>query len=215
MKKVALLFTILCVSILNGMENHRNHNGSHLENLSVEAQAALNAAFKTGKLDTVINTIKEISDIDNELYNNVLFNMIYVIRYLKEFTTLVHILAKEFKMDPYKIAEKFKTPTAKRYVELYKQLEKQILNKQNITETKKLIAEGADVTANPMLLFLALLAENPTTTMIKLLLENGANPFVTDKDGRTPLEYLNAVRKNIPKYAPIKSLFENAMKKQE
>ena len=212
MKKIVLLFTVLCAGALNSMDHVKNGH-TPLENLSLEAKNALTLAFETKNLDTVITTLKKISDTDDELYNKAMFNILYVAKDKHAFKNLVHILARQFNMHPHKIAEKFKTPTSKKYVELYNELEKNVIDKQNIITIKKLIEGGVDVTANPNILFLAIFAENPKAAIIKLLLDHGANPYVTGSDGLTPLEFLNAARKNIPEYKQIKLLLEHATNK--
>lgn len=209
MQKTILLLTILCASQLYSM-NHVNNGNSHLESLSIQAKDALRLAFATNRLDTVINTLKKISDADDDLYNQALFNTLYVLKYRQAFKELVHILARHFNIAPYQIAEQFKTPVSKEYVQLYEQVKVHVLDKQNVTRVKELINEGADVTADPHILLLAIVAEKPTAAMIQLLLAHGANPHITGDNNMTPLELLNGARRNIAEYEQIKTLLENA-----
>lgn len=217
MKKTMLLLTILYASILNGMYSNHNtsiKNGhSHLESLSSPAKNALTSAFATNNLNIVIDTLKKISDADDDLYNETLYKVLYVLKYRQSFKELMHILARNFNMAPYQIAEKFKTPVSKEYVQLYEQLKSHVLDKQNITRIKELMQQGADITADPHILLLAIVAEKPTAALVQLLLAHGANPHITGDNNMTPLELLNGARRNISEYEQIKTLLENAMKK--
>src|SRR5262245_54934151 len=107
MKKTIILFTILSIGLLNGMETEPSY-----ETLPKELkQEIINTALATSKsVDEAINTLKTVSALQGIQFDK-LFD-------LKDFTKLVHMLADKFNTKTELIAEKFKTPVAEEYVRL-------------------------------------------------------------------------------------------------
>lgn len=167
MKKIALLFIILCAGHLYGMKRpageHYVENDIRSElkpeiwgQLPEEVKALIMIALAQSDddIDETINNIKKVSLINKTL--NQMINVEY--GNLQGFTQLVHILADKFAVTTSIIAEGFKTSVAKQYIELGKNL---ILcfdllrygENQNISingmapldNAVKLIKEGADV----------------------------------------------------------------------
>lgn len=231
MKKVFLLCALVCAGQMYGMDEQPQSKSFF--DLPTDVQAILISATSYDTADDAIKAIQAISRTNKEL--NRLVNKEYgkLSEYdLKEFTALVHRLADKFKMDPMKIAYKFKTlegryyvaiPVARKYIDLSTLLRTHV-DRGNIEYVQRVIDSGADMTAEkPELLFLAMHV-NPTdisTEMIELLLKNGANPYDRDWEGRTLLDRLNLSArfypsfKNSPKYEKIKQLLEDAMAKQK
>jgi len=194
MKKIAILFTILCASALNGMENPQYGSYKGLGNLSPEIQVMIIQALNTYKNPVdVINAIKAISLVDKEL--NEIINQEYGNQ--KGFTKLVHILADKFNETTGEIADKFKTPAANEYIKLGSQLVNTIMDsdKSEGEKTKNeviaLIKDGADVNFSRKWYFgdeefgkdwfietplgnAIVFKENIELT--KLLIQSGANP---------------------------------------
>ncbi len=231
MKKLTLLFSLtiaLCVNALNGMEITKldpalwGRLPKDMKPIILIAFAGSKAFAESGNnLDAVINYFKE-ARLVNKTFKHELDN-------LKNFTTLMHLLAEKFGKRPIDIAHQFinrlnNLPVAKRYVELYEKLEMEALPMGNIAEVKKLIDEGVDITANPAVLNMAVLMGSALntgiqakalTTIIKLLLEHGANPYAKGGDNRTALDVHNFFNRHNPEYEQIKTLLEEAMKKKQ
>ena len=112
MKKIALLFTILCVGALSAIENPE---------YGQVPNEVLMALQSSNRLDKVIQNIIEARSFNREI--NMMLNEDF-----EGFTNIVNILATKFKTSPYEVALTFqntpvftfKSPMAKRYIELYK-----------------------------------------------------------------------------------------------
>ncbi len=140
MKKIALLFTILCVGALFGMEPERGHYVG-MEALPKEIKATIVMYLNEyDNLDDIVNAIKitsltncELYKIVDEMYGN-----------QKGFAVLAHLLANKFNTTTEDVAYQFNTPAAKTYISLGQKLIKAVkLN--TIDEVAQLILQGADV----------------------------------------------------------------------
>lgn len=202
MKKMTLLFTVLGASQLYGAMEVKN-----IRDLPRDIHSQiLNAAFPESKdnLDEAIKAIKATGAAQGLRYDN-----------LKDFTRLMHVLAKKFNTgphnvinSPYGVAEKFKTPLAEKYVKLADELELQIIS-DNIAGIQELITKGVDVTANTAIVYFAIFTSpTPNAEIIQLLLDNGANPNARGGNGRgqTPLELVNHLLKKTPEWAQTEAL---------
>src|SRR6476660_2972139 len=100
MKKIVLLFTILCVGALNGMEQPQKGHYGGLAELSPEIQVMIIQSLNTydknltpeENLTNIVNAIKAMSETNKQLHAVV--NDMY--GNLKGFTALVVILAEQF-----------------------------------------------------------------------------------------------------------------------
>lgn len=207
---MTLLFTLLCVSILNGMKNPERGHYVSLRDISPEIHVIIMHTLNNhNNLDDVINDIKEIS-LTNKQLNA-------VVNDIKGFTKIAHILAHTFNSTTDDVAKKFGTPTAKEYIYVTCTLMSAISN-CNINEVTQLINDGADVNYS----FYPRYYENGATLLthafacraneiIKLLLNSGANPNLKDKFGRNALEW-------VEEYTGVnkktKQLLEETIKKQ-
>ena len=217
MKKIFLLCALVCASHLYGMEPQRGHY-TGLGDLPRETQAIIISYLQTNNnLDGTIAAIKEASKgvglVNKQL--NTIVNEVYGIP--KGFTALVHMLAAKFNQTPIQIAKAFKTQTAKKYVALYEELYILVSLQPNVTKVKKLLDEGVDINAGPILYSATqpLLNGHRIAAMIALLLEHGANPYNKNSMGETPLERLNRLRPRTNKadYERAKALLKEAMEK--
>ncbi len=139
MKKIALLLTIVCTSQLYTMKRiYGMEPEPSYETLPPELkQEIINTALATNKkLSKKIEMIKNLSALHGVQYDN-----------LKDFTTLVHILNKELKVTTARIAMKFNTPTAEKYLMLGHNLSEAVRLDTQAAHDKiaDLIKEGADV----------------------------------------------------------------------
>lgn len=161
MKKIALLFTILCAGQLYGMESERSMYG--MEKMGafgelpkdIHHEIVKKAIESSKNLEDVIQAINVACAIHGACYDN-----------LKDFTKLVHILADKF--DKYTIfgvikflsteiiAEEFGTQIAKQYTELNNELLKMTQESswnpnraEVINKLEELIKAGADVNYLP------------------------------------------------------------------
>jgi len=221
MKKLIVLFTILCAAnALNGMEPLKPERGCYvglgMENLPQNVQVLIIKALNRG--DNLIDTINDIKA--TSMTNTTLKQLVYAeygdFSNIDGFTELVHVLARKFHTSPFRVAEKFDTAMAEKYVELYSKLELAVLDADK-GFVQQLIAKGADATGHPTLLHLAISAMRNgmrIAPIIKLLLEEGVDPNATNGDGKTALERLNEWRYNAPEYETIKALLEKAMEEQ-
>lgn len=195
MKKIALIFTILCVSQLYGIEpayeiepECSNYIDIGMSNLSKETQEILVANICIDDtLNNVINAIKATSA------SNATLNAIVNKKHgnLKGFETLVHMLANRFKKDPAYIANKFKTPASIHYMRLSVELIDATM-RSDVEQVKQLIKQGADTnyaTGPDSPLYLAAIEKNNPPT-VQLLLDAGAKPTIKDSSRRTMLEYV-------------------------
>ncbi len=173
MKKIVLLFILLCTGALTGMEQ------------------------KTA-LDREVEKYEESTNKLN----------------LEQFTALVHKLVVEFNNIPIPIhvASKFNSQVAKMYNTLCSALVNEIAFGQDIASVKELLESGADADCAPLLSIITS-KENPSAQMIKLLLDHGANPFMKDPRGQTPLEWvnytINKLQELLPGCEEVKSTSEN------
>lgn len=180
MKNIFLLCAIMCASQLYGMEPEQ----SHMEKLSPEVKTMIigvlhntyNPKFNSEEdLNNIVNAIKTMSEVNLE------FNAIvkYIYNNQKKFTKIIYTLAAKFNYTPSNIATKFKTPLAKKYVNLTDKLEDAATN-FNSEEVKNLIEQGADINAREMLQLVIIHYGRRNFdniyNMIKLLLKHGANP---------------------------------------
>ncbi len=143
MKKITLLFTLLCAGALNGMEvpEHGHYVGIGIEALPDDVKPLIIMYLNEyDDVDDIVTAIKatslsnkELNKIVNEMYGN-----------QKGFAALAHMLANKFNTTTEVVAEEFGTPAAKHYLDLGNQLNTAISSgKFNIA--KKLIEKGADV----------------------------------------------------------------------
>ncbi len=153
MKKIALLFTILCAGALYGMKRiqSRSKYGHYVSmaELSPEIQVMIIQALNTydknlnpeENLVNIINAIKAMSATNRQF--NTIVNDIY--GNLAGFTALVHILGKKFNINTDVIATKFETPIAEKYIQLGQNLMKETVQLDPINKVVQLIEQGADV----------------------------------------------------------------------
>jgi translation initiation factor 2 alpha subunit (eIF-2alpha) len=135
------------------------------------------------------------------------------INQMHTFTKILYILAEKFKMTPFAVAEQFDTPIADRYMDLYTKLEQAVVN-SDIEFVQKLIANGADAKANPLLIHIAIDKEPLNAELIKILLVEGkADPLALNKNGETPLEHLTCVHQDSVGYAKISQLINKLIKR--
>jgi len=148
MKKITLLFTLLCVAALNGMENPERNDYKGFGGLSPEIQVMIIRSLNIhDTLYNIIKAIKATSLVDKEL--NEIVNGEY--GNLAGFTALLHTLANKFP-DATKenMATLFNTEIANKYLELNRDFEYRTGNLHNPNQTKMLdtltqfIDQGAD-----------------------------------------------------------------------
>jgi len=229
MKKIALLFTILCAGALNGMENPEQGHYKGLGGLSPEMQVmiiqTLNNTYdytlsSKENLKNIINAIKATSLVDKELNETV--NDIYGNQ--KGFTALVHVLAKKFNTSTYNVAKEFKTKASQEYLDLGTQLANAIREKDN-AKVAELISQDADVNfiENPYrwimggkyrgnTILLTAVMYKHLVGSIQLLLDAGANPNLEER----ALESLFKMFEKSPhseEVSKIRTLLEEARKK--
>ncbi len=228
MKKIALLFTILCAGMLNGMEPEQGRFkgwGDLLPEMKVMVIQTLNTTYddqlsSQENLKNIIAAIKATRLVDTE--SNKIITTMYGDQ--SGFMTLAHILAKELNTSTYNVAKEFKTNASQKYLDLGTQLANAIRGKDN-AKVAELIIKGADVNfmENPVnmplhikyrgntLLITAIMYQN-SAEVIKLLLDKGANPNLENHIFE-PL--LNKFKKS--KYSEdaskIRTLLEEARKK--
>ncbi len=153
MKKIVLLFTLLCAGHLYGMKRLRPTEKTEEKLEAKELEAIWEALLEDVKPLIIMASAEGDEDLDTTIYNiikvsliNKQLNEMINEKYgnLPGFTALVHTLAKKFNKSTKTIAEKFKTPTAEQYIQLSQNLLKAVkLN--TIDEVAKLIKQGADV----------------------------------------------------------------------
>lgn len=209
MKKIPLLFTLICVSVLTGME---------LE--SIGDQFALPRKVNHcvvgnmelyNNIDTVIEAIKADSELCPEL------QVILENKHSEDFKTILYILAEKFDLSPCTVARKFNTSAANTYANLCDQLREK-LKSHDIAGIKQVLEKGADINGLPTLLIVMNdERQAPTAKLIKLLLKHGAYPFVAMEPSNVTALYMlkimhNDLNKRNPKeYKKIESLLKNAM----
>ena len=123
---------------------------------------------------------------------------------LHEFTQLVHMLANKFDKSTMEIASKFNTPTAKKYIELAKDMFATVMYQasyENIDhKIINLINNGADVDVVTPIFFnkrfqrlLYIVYKTDQKNIAKLLLDAGANPNFIEGSKEKTLNYINTV----------------------
>lgn len=192
MKKLALLFTLLCASMLNGMEQPECSRYADLEmgNLSPEVKAIIVSYLHTyNKLDAIIDAIKTKS-MPSTLLTQIITSTEYDNQ--KKFTALVHMLANKFNVSTATIAHKFATPASMLYVHLGDTLLIAV-SQNNLNKIAELFNQHADFNYNtgpeqttPLLK--AALANNQE--LIQFLIRLRANPNFIHPNGMTALEIL-------------------------
>ncbi len=237
MKKIILLLTMLCVSQLYGMEQPKKElsllEAENIGGLPKELQdrIAQTAIASSNNLDEAITMIKKLSASFGVRYDK-LFNN------LDDFTQLVHKLANKFKISTIEVSKPFRTPISQKYDVLTFRA-KERMNDWNASwvsgsiEDKKdklyaslnqLIKEGLDVNmtyANNYSLLADITSQTKSPTLVKLLLNAGANPHYKDREGKTALDKAR-FNSSSPwlsfeervNYAAIIQLLEEAMQKQ-
>ena len=223
MKKITLLFTIICAGQMYGMEQT-----PYALLLPELKQKIVNMALqsKNNTLDEAINALKGAS-----AFYKVSFDKLF--GDLKDFTKLVHILAAEFNVSTKEVAEKFNIPIAQKYINLGEKLIDLVygeklppvkaikLYEANLTPKKanpneiiKLIEDGADVNFTAKLDLtsgynespLSISTNNGDITLTKLLLKHGANPELAAKILKPSFIRYNE---------EVKELIKEAMKEQQ
>lgn len=184
MKKITLLLAITCSGALNGMmeQPECRHNTMYYTNwYFYEEIITSSLKLNNNNIDDTIKIIKAASTLQGIQFDN-LFNN------LKDFTTLVRMLAKKSNRSVNIIAKKLGTPTAKNYIMVSQKLADAI-TMGNVKDVKGSINKGADV-----LFLVTNIAENQAMTMLELavaicseeqieivriLLDHGADPYAT------------------------------------
>jgi len=186
MKKIALLLTIVCAGQLYGMEpsvaeamagRPEKGNLGDFEQLPEEVHGVIVKALATSNdLEQTIEAIKVASALQGVQYDN-----------LKDFTTLVHILADKFDIPTAEVAQQFGTPMANTYYQLGSKLRhavKVVQTEARYNEIIALIKDGADVNfSNDSKNFTPLnfaLNNDFNVEVIKTLLNDGAKPTTHD-----------------------------------
>ena len=220
MKKIALLFAIICAGQLYGMEPmEAEHIGDLPKELQKEiAQTVVQTAMLESKnVGEAIATIKKLSESFGIQYNKLFGN-------IQDFTKLVYMLLDGFEVSPYlrkgtpylivRDLQDAHFTLASKYLVLREQLDNSVFQgDKNIEKTKKLIEEGADVNSSTILdttLSANLLLARPAVQTIKLLLDHGANPYAKNIQDLTPLEFANEQDGS----QEIIELLQNAMEKE-
>lgn len=207
MKKIALLFMIVCAGALNGMEPMKAERISDLPE-DVHNEIIKKALASGDTLSEVMQTVNVASALRGMRYNN-----------LKDFTKLVHILAANtFDTQTDMVAWHLKnfapdmTEIANQYITLTHNLTDAI-ETRNINAADLSIQQGADVNYSffceeyGYTIALISAVRNKDKAMVKLLLDAGANPHFKDRYRKTALDYAQANASQ-----EIIKLLEDAMK---
>lgn len=204
MKRIALLFTIVCTGVLIGME--QPSSSFEWEQLPKELRAIIVSYLHTYKeLDDIVSALKTASRTNKEL--NQMINM----GNLAGFTILAHKLADQFGITTADVASKFNTSTAQTYLTLgYNLLDFAGYNLEyGHAKVIELINDGADVNFSSYKTPLELAITNYNLKTVQLLLDAGAKP--TDEDWNTAKR--SAEIAPVKEAGTIKQLIEDAMKK--
>jgi hypothetical protein len=134
MKKIALLFTMVCASQLYGMEPEYG-----LQNLPPDMRREIvnKAIESSATLESAVKAVNTACVVHGACYNN-----------LKDFTKLVHMLADKFGNATSTVANKFGTEIAKEYIKKGRDLRDTDWEAPSfivISIVKKKIEDGADV----------------------------------------------------------------------
>lgn len=207
MKKIALLFIILCTGLLNSMESKKPLPGHYGIGLGNVPSKVLTIIELNNSLVDVIEAIKTESKTDEELK--------HILNEEHEFTKLVHVLADMFNTSTNNIAKKFATQVAGQYITLGDALIDFVAKKNNNKAINHLIIQGADVNYKTVFnftpLIIAVRAE-ADAALIQLLLNAGADPNLKDNQGYTVLDWFNTplLYGGKPKYV-IRDMLKEAM----
>ena len=201
MKKIALLFTIICVQLYGmestfvpvfakGFDGHGKTTADKpkpgryigIDNLPQEIQAIIVSSLHTyDNPDELIHAIKVISRTNTTL-RKIIFARYGDFSNLQQFTALVHILANKFHLGTKEIADKFNTPTSKQYVELGNKVMHYVFTSKSLTdhlnEITELLQQGADVNYFKQFNGITNLHQavtNLNPKLVQLLLDYGAN----------------------------------------
>lgn len=211
MKKLILLFTMVCATNqLYGMEQ-ATPKETLLPDLKQKITHMASSASKN--LNEAINALESASTFYGVQFDKLFFDN------LKDFTALVNLLAKKFPDKSRKeIAEKFKTPIAKKYVHLGEKLANNWKKKDILTQ---LIKEGVDLyysityaTDEGVYLLTPLnrATMSKNVEIVQLLLDAGANPNYKDSLGKTAFEYIDKHASD-NKTQKIRQMLDEAMNK--
>ncbi|HEX4068853.1 MAG TPA: hypothetical protein VHX42_02020 [Candidatus Babeliales bacterium] len=175
---IALAITLFASIQITAMETV---NGTNWQNLPTEIRSLIimTLAESHNNLDEAIKNIKQMSEINKELYS--------VINGLKSFTALVHILEDKFDVSTEDIAKKFSTPTAKQYIDLGNKLFNTMVISYSqlfIAQVTKYINTGADINfsktssayAAKKITILDKAVDSQESQKIALILKFGAKP---------------------------------------
>lgn len=197
MKKI-VLFTVLCVGGINGMELEQpsrwNYLPVEIRNQIVEYDGYFRFLPNDIKVNIIsllgTSTSNNLNDVIKDLKLKSLINKQWyaTVNDQKAFTALVHVLADKFNTATFDIAQKFNTDASQKYLTLGTAIANAI-RKKDIAQVAELIDQGADVNfmENPhryqfgvkyrgnTLLLTAVMYQN-SVDMVKLLLDAGANP---------------------------------------
>jgi hypothetical protein len=194
MKKIALIFTIVCAGQLYGMEPG-HYTG--LGDLPREVQSLIITYLHNyDNLDDMITAITEASKgvglVNNQLYGILNEQLYGKDKYTgpKEFTALIGMLQSKFPTNRYRneIAKKFNTPAAEKYMELNGKFIRDVINEGNseiaLKKAQELLDQGVDPNFSWHRGSTSLLREASNLSKYdenwkaihKLLLDYGANP---------------------------------------
>ncbi len=228
MKKIIVLFTILCAGQLYAMKRPSKESTlletENIGGLPKELQDKITqtAIASSDNLDEAITTIKKLSTALGVSYDKLFSN-------LDDFTRVALTLADRFSIypfapiTPYAVAQKLNTPIAERYMAGYSLLRDAVRWSNDEMgldmSLKPLLSNYPGIAKiDPQILFLALEARKNTLEVIKLLLENGANPYGRDDLGKTFVEKVNEkieFQQRYPtgsqQWTKIKALVEEAL----
>lgn len=217
MKKIALIFTLLCASVLNGMEPIKPEPGRYvglgIESLPSDIQAIiLSYVHAYDDPEELITAIKALSGTNTAL-RKIIFAHYGDFSNWQGFVALVHVLAKKFDLSTKEIATIFNTSTSAQYVQLGDALAYNVYasksSTEHIDEITKLIKNGADVNyfnSNGMTaLHQAVININPI--IVQLLLSNDANPNLTYRN-LTALEWAQKIYKSQPNNYKVKEIIK-------
>jgi len=194
MKKIALLFTIICVGQLYGME------AENIRDLTRDIHYAIidTALTRSKSLPEALNMIQKLSILHGVRYDN-----------LNNFTNLVHKLADKFNVSTLKVANEFKTPVAEAYVNLAAELFKACQD-GNVDKATQLINKGADVNHTR---FLEPTGSGPIKPLLNVALSGNMNIPLISTLALIRLLLDAGAQAQEPLDAESRRLLEEAMKK--
>jgi hypothetical protein len=216
MKKIVILLTITCATLLTGMETKKTQSSYAGFGSRYVYDAVMPYIDNYDAVEDVILNIKVASLLGDEEIKRMI-NDEYT------FTELTHVLADHFNLSTNTIAKNFeKTSAAKKYIELGSKLinalankytDKQIAFNEDVAVIKDLIAQGADVnySVNYVTPLIIAIKSGASVNVIKLLLDSGANPLFKDKRGLMASEYVGAAYIGNPKKYQIREILKQAI----